>query len=218
MTRPRKRKNTGNTPGFSVVDPGGNWIRIFQVRGSQNEGESMDKPTSKLAQTLQNAIVLGESKGDHRQAARILDATLARRDDSASIVDRVEALVYRAELALELDDGQRADALLAEVGDMALDDGERQRLTDALECTRAGGCSARRTGATTNGIESLNSRFRQAVRRRGHFPTEQAAMKILYLTVRERRPYRTNPTGRINGWKSVLNTLAITYGDRLNIN
>lgn len=71
---------------------------------------------------------------------------------------------------------------------------------------------------TTNGIESLNSRFRQAVRRRGHFPTEQAAMKILYLTVRERRPNRSNPTGRINGWKSILNTLAMTYGDRLNIN
>lgn len=71
---------------------------------------------------------------------------------------------------------------------------------------------------TTNGIESLNSRFRQAVRRRGHFPTEQAAMKILYLTVRERRPNRTNPTGRISGWKAILNTLAITYGDRLNIN
>lgn len=71
---------------------------------------------------------------------------------------------------------------------------------------------------TTNGIESLNSRFRQAVRRRGHFPTEQSAMKILYLTVRERRPNRANPTGKINGWKSILNTLAITYGDRLNIN
>jgi putative transposase len=70
----------------------------------------------------------------------------------------------------------------------------------------------------TNGIESLNARFRQAVRRRGHFPTEQAAMKILYLTVRERRPNRSNPTGRINGWKAILNTLAITYGDRLNIN
>ena len=71
---------------------------------------------------------------------------------------------------------------------------------------------------TTNGIESLNSRFRQAVRRRGHFPTEQSAMKILYLTVRERRPNRSNPTGKINGWKNILNTLAITYGDRLNIN
>ena len=32
-------------------------------------------------------------------------------------------------------------------------------------------------------------------------------MKILYLTVRERRPNRSNPTGKINGWKSILNTL-----------
>jgi len=68
---------------------------------------------------------------------------------------------------------------------------------------------------TTNGIESLNSRFRAAIRRRGHFPTEQSALKILYLTVRERRPNRANPTGRINGWKAILNTLAITYGDRI---
>jgi putative transposase len=68
---------------------------------------------------------------------------------------------------------------------------------------------------TTNGIESLNARFRAAIRRRGHFPTEQSAMKILYLTTRERRPNRSNPTGRINGWKEILNTLAITYGDRV---
>ena len=70
---------------------------------------------------------------------------------------------------------------------------------------------------TTNGIESLNARFRQAVRRRGHFPTEQSALKILYLTVLERRPNKSNPTGRIPGWKSILNVLAITYGDRLTI-
>jgi putative transposase len=70
---------------------------------------------------------------------------------------------------------------------------------------------------STNGIESLNARFRAAVRRRGHFPTEQAAMKI-YLTVRERRPNRANPTGRIPGWKAILNTLAMTYGDRLTNN
>ena len=71
---------------------------------------------------------------------------------------------------------------------------------------------------TTNGIESLNARFRQAVRRRGHFPNEQAALKVLYLTVRKRRPNRSNPTGQINGWKQILNTLAMTYGDRLGIN
>jgi hypothetical protein len=43
-------------------------------------------------------------------------------------------------------------------------------------------------------------------------------MKIPYLTVRERRPSRSKPTGTIPAWKSILNTLAITYGDRLNIN
>lgn len=71
---------------------------------------------------------------------------------------------------------------------------------------------------TTNAIESLNARFRKATTRRGHFPTEQSALKVLYLTVLERRPNRSNPTGKINGWKSILNTLTITYGDRLNIN
>lgn len=48
---------------------------------------------------------------------------------------------------------------------------------------------------TTNGIESLNARFRAATRRRGHFPDEQAAMKVLYLAVRERKVNRPNPTG-----------------------
>lgn len=76
----------------------------------------------------------------------------------------------------------------------------------------------RRLIYTTNGIESLNARFRAATRRRGHFPNEQSALKILYLTARERRPNRANPTGQINGWKSILNTLAIAYGDRLDIN
>jgi putative transposase len=43
-------------------------------------------------------------------------------------------------------------------------------------------------------------------------------MKIPYLTVRERQPSRTNPTGTIPAWKSILNTMAITYGYRLDIN
>ncbi|WP_442791993.1 transposase [Micromonospora sp. NBC_01796] len=41
---------------------------------------------------------------------------------------------------------------------------------------------------TTNIIESLNARFRQAAGRRGHFPTEQAAMKVLYLVVQQKTP------------------------------
>ncbi|WP_245601609.1 IS256 family transposase [Hamadaea tsunoensis] len=50
---------------------------------------------------------------------------------------------------------------------------------------------------TTNMIESLNSRFRQATRRRGHFTTEQAAMKILYLVVVEKRRAGQNIAARI---------------------
>jgi transposase-like protein len=68
---------------------------------------------------------------------------------------------------------------------------------------------------TTNSIESLNARVRKAAVRRGHFPTEDAALKVLYLTAIERRKNRTNPTGRINGWKSILNALTIHYSDRI---
>lgn len=40
---------------------------------------------------------------------------------------------------------------------------------------------------------------------------------MLYLTVLERQKNRPNPTGRINGWKAILNTLSMTYGDRLGL-
>jgi putative transposase len=68
---------------------------------------------------------------------------------------------------------------------------------------------------TTNSIESLNARFRRAVRHRGRFPTEQAAMKVLYLVATARRKNRSNLTGQINGWKHILNTLTMHYGDRI---
>jgi transposase-like protein len=68
---------------------------------------------------------------------------------------------------------------------------------------------------STNAIESLNARYRKAAVRRGHFPTDQAAVKVLYLVSIERRKNRQNPTGRINGWKDILNQLTIHYADRL---
>ena len=73
----------------------------------------------------------------------------------------------------------------------------------------------RRVVYTTNAIESLNARFRRAVRHRGHFPNEQAAMKILYLVATAKRKNRDNMTGKTNGWKTILNTLTIHYGDRI---
>jgi hypothetical protein len=44
---------------------------------------------------------------------------------------------------------------------------------------------------STNAIESLNARYRRAIKARGHFPTELAALKCLYLVTRS-----LNPTGR----------------------
>jgi transposase-like protein len=73
----------------------------------------------------------------------------------------------------------------------------------------------RRVVYTTNAIESLNAQFRRGVRHRGHFPNEQSAMKVLYLIAIRQRPNRQDLTGRINGWKPILNTLTIHYGDRI---
>jgi transposase-like protein len=68
---------------------------------------------------------------------------------------------------------------------------------------------------TTNAIESLNARFRRSVKARGHFPTEQAALKHLYLVI-----ISLDPTGRgrqrwSNRWKAALNAFDITFDGRL---
>jgi transposase-like protein len=73
----------------------------------------------------------------------------------------------------------------------------------------------RRVICSTNAIESLNARYRRAVRARGHFPTEQAALKCLYLVTRS-----LDPTGRgrarwATRWKPALNAFAITFEGRL---
>ena len=130
ITRPRKRKNTGNSAGFSIVDPGGNWIRIFH--NTQAVDDSTGEPVSQLAKAMENAVVLGDSKGDTRQAARILDGAVTRHRESAPVTDLVEALVYGAELAIRLDDRARAGVLLAEVAAAELTDEQRESLSEAL--------------------------------------------------------------------------------------
>ena len=45
--------------------------------------------------------------------------------------------------------------------------------------------AVRRIIYTTNAIESLNAKLRRAVRTRGHFPTDEAATKLLYLVLRQ---------------------------------
>jgi transposase-like protein len=67
---------------------------------------------------------------------------------------------------------------------------------------------------STNAIESLNARYRRAVRARGHFPTEQAALKCLYLVTRGLDPTGAGRTRWTMRWKPVINAFAITFSDR----
>lgn len=74
----------------------------------------------------------------------------------------------------------------------------------------------RRIICSTNAIESLNARYRRAVRARGHFPNDAAALKCLYLVTRS-----LDPTGRgrarwVTRWKPALNAFAITFEGRIN--
>jgi len=68
---------------------------------------------------------------------------------------------------------------------------------------------------STNAVENLNRRYRRAIRARGHFPTDQAALKCLYLVTRS-----LDPTGRgkirwAMRWKPALNAFAITFEGRI---
>lgn len=68
---------------------------------------------------------------------------------------------------------------------------------------------------STNAVESLHARMRRATRARGHFPTEQAALKCLYLVVRSLDPTGKGRKRWMNRWKAALNAFAITFEGRI---
>lgn len=76
----------------------------------------------------------------------------------------------------------------------------------------------RRVICSTNAIESVNARYRRAVRARGHFPTEQAALKCLYLATRALDPTGKGRARWAMRWKPALNAFAITFEGRITPN
>lgn len=61
----------------------------------------------------------------------------------------------------------------------------------------------------------LNARYRRAVNAKGHFPTEQAALKTLYLVTRSLDPKGTGQGRWVTRWKPALNAFAVTFADRM---
>ena len=71
--------------------------------------------------------------------------------------------------------------------------------------------AVRRVIYTTNAIESLHSRLRKIIKTRGHFPSDDAATKLLWLALRN----ITADWGRAaKEWKEAMNQFAIAYGER----
>ncbi|MBY5268039.1 IS256 family transposase [Spiribacter salinus] len=69
----------------------------------------------------------------------------------------------------------------------------------------------RRIIYTTNAIESLNSQVRKAVRNKGHFPSDEAAIKLIYLALRNVQAKWKRPPVQ---WHAAKTQLAIQFGDR----
>ena len=101
----RPRKRYGTVRGFSVVDPGGNWLRVSKLGDVEDDSSTPKAKT--LTQVIEAAARLGDSHDDEPRALQTLITGLARHPD-ATPVQKASAYLYRAELEARL--GQLADA------------------------------------------------------------------------------------------------------------
>jgi putative transposase len=78
---------------------------------------------------------------------------------------------------------------------------------------------------TTNAIESVNFQLRKIIKNRGHFPSDDAAIKLLYLGIRNITGRHIDGDGLVRergergtgtyGWKAAMNAFAVTFGERV---
>lgn len=125
ITRPRKKY--GTVRGFSVVDPGGNWLRIYKLGDTEQE-DSAEKAEG-LAQIIYVAARLGDAHGDEALALKTLENGLTRFPE-APAMDRAKAYLYRAELAIRTKDHELAQSSLSAAKSLDLTNEERVALKE----------------------------------------------------------------------------------------
>ena len=128
----RPRKKYGTVRGFSIVDPGGNWLRIYKL-GDTEEEDSAEKAEG-LAQIIYVAARLGDAHGDEALALKTLDSGLVRFAD-AKPIELAKAYLYRAELAVRTKNYELARSSLTEANSFELTDEERTTLTEEFAHT-----------------------------------------------------------------------------------
>jgi hypothetical protein len=132
ITRPRKAY--GTMRGFSVVDVGGNWLRVSKADSDgagDAEQDQGQQGARGLAGILTVAARLGDAHGDHAQALKKLEGGLQRFPD-APVLDRARALLYRVELAVRAGDDELARSSLVAVRSLAMSDEERAAIASEL--------------------------------------------------------------------------------------
>ena len=127
IVRPRKR--FGTVYGFSVVDVGGNWLRVSKLGDTE---AAADGAKAGLAKVIEVAARLGDSHGDDAAALKALESGISRHL-GAPVLDRARALLFRAELGVRLGKRTLAESSLSEVRGMTLDDAERAVIKKELD-------------------------------------------------------------------------------------
>lgn len=72
----------------------------------------------------------------------------------------------------------------------------------------------RRINYTNNAIENVHSRLRKIIKSRGHFPSDEAANKLIWLALRN---ITTDWSRATREWKSAMNLFAIIYEERFTL-
>jgi putative transposase len=74
--------------------------------------------------------------------------------------------------------------------------------------------AVRRVIYTTNSIESVHARLRKIIKTRGHFPSDDAATKLIWLALRN---ITAEWSRAAHDWKEAMNQFAILYAERFNV-
>ena len=145
-----------------------------------------------IVHLLRNSLDLASWK-DRKDLARELKTIYSALDDKA------------AEAALETFENSTWGRKLPAIGQMW------RRAWQEVIPFFAFPKDVRRIIYTTNAIEALNSKLRRAVRARGHFPTDEAAMKLLFLVLNKSEKEWTMPPRE---WAMAKSQFAVLFADR----